>query len=292
MAQGSESDTWWRDSASEKSRYGVLKALGLACTRQVQRNVQVLREAAAFIRGSDQGLAEPPMCALQRRIVNAWYAMLAASDYELLEDRFHDMGRRDARRIVLLGALTYDADFDGQELELAWSWGYADDTAPEPCGRRGAAKVLQAVEGLEKLLVEYLSVALEILEHSDGLLEASELQGGKQPDPADWVNETETSENSTLPGPDADRAQIELPGPGTNAAIALQVLLESGAVAAEHRVTTAVLARKAKNLEGNDFKKVVARLRKVGLVETRKGAGGGIWLTRQGEEAARRLRKT
>lgn len=74
--------------------------------------------------------------------------------------------------------------------------------------------------------------------------------------------------------------------PDTNEYLALQVLLENHATSHEKRMTTDDLAQKVNNSTGNDFKWVVTKLRHKGLVETRPGRGGGVWLTSAGRTFA------
>lgn len=71
----------------------------------------------------------------------------------------------------------------------------------------------------------------------------------------------------------------------------LKAMLVLGAVSSDRLTTTEKITTKAFGANGdpNSLKSVVAALGASGFVKTKKGAGGGCWLTAKGEARARRL---
>ena len=78
---------------------------------------------------------------------------------------------------------------------------------------------------------------------------------------------------------------------GERAQLVLTVLLEKEAFDSDHRQTTEDIAVAAvgPDADPNQFKEVIASLRKAGYVGTREGRGGGCWLTELGRQRAEKL---
>jgi hypothetical protein len=78
---------------------------------------------------------------------------------------------------------------------------------------------------------------------------------------------------------------------GEREQLVLRVLLEGKAFDSDHRMTTAEIAVKAagKTTDANQYKEVVAELKRLGYVDTKEGRGGGCWLTEAGRQRAEKL---
>ena len=78
---------------------------------------------------------------------------------------------------------------------------------------------------------------------------------------------------------------------GSHAALALIALLELDGTHPDRSVTTDTIAEKVngKYVTIGVLKKPISQLRKLGLIGTRKGANGGIWLTHAGIQKAKEL---
>jgi hypothetical protein len=78
---------------------------------------------------------------------------------------------------------------------------------------------------------------------------------------------------------------------GDRARLTLQVLLDEDAFTSDSRITTPDIATKAAGSETdpNQYKEVIADLKRLGFVETREGRGGGCWLTAHGKARAEKL---
>ena len=101
-----------------------------------------------------------PIC---RQLFNGWDAAV----YRFRKrdcDNFYDFGTDDAKRIMLLGALTLNRDFDGAELGLGWPWKH-----PESCGslfegRDWAWSKITSGVCAEDSLLELIERAIDYLE--------------------------------------------------------------------------------------------------------------------------------
>lgn len=78
---------------------------------------------------------------------------------------------------------------------------------------------------------------------------------------------------------------------GERARLALVALLRERAVDSDHRITAEKLAVSAvgATADANQYKAVVVYLKELGYVDTRKGRGGGCWLTPAGKARAEKV---
>jgi DNA-binding IscR family transcriptional regulator len=73
--------------------------------------------------------------------------------------------------------------------------------------------------------------------------------------------------------------------------LVLKVLLRANASDSDHRMRTEDIAAKAigPTADANQFKEVIVELKAHGYVDTKKGRGGGCWLTNSGQRRAEKL---
>jgi hypothetical protein len=92
--------------------------------------------------------------------------------------------------------------------------------------------------------------------------------------------------------PDGNKSTVQLEvALGERAQLALKVLLDKEAFASDHRQRTEdiVVAAIGKSADANQFKEVIAGLKRLGYVDTKEGRGGGCWLTTSGRMRAEKL---
>jgi hypothetical protein len=98
-----------------------------------------------------------PVC---RRMFNGWDAALYRFSTRF-SDRFYDFGIEDARRVMILGALTFNRDFDGACLGLGWGWDPPADASAKFEGRAWAWSKISGGFGHEESLLQYMEKAAE-----------------------------------------------------------------------------------------------------------------------------------
>jgi len=76
-------------------------------------------------------------------------------------DRYYDFGTDDARRLILLGALTFNRDFTGELLGLEMPWERPSNAQAKFEGRADLWLIMTAGEYAESTLIRVLQVALE-----------------------------------------------------------------------------------------------------------------------------------
>lgn len=98
-----------------------------------------------------------------RRMQDGWLAAIYRFR-DRTSDRFHDFGLRDAKRISLLGALTFNVDFDGKEFGLAWSWDQPEESdALFNCRAWGWSLITSGLFA-ERTLLRHMELARDYLE--------------------------------------------------------------------------------------------------------------------------------
>jgi hypothetical protein len=99
------------------------------------------------------------------------------------------------------------------------------------------------------------------------------------PPPAGATSGTEVPANGPPP-PLGERAQL-----------VLKVLLDTKTFDSDHRQRTEDIAVAAigRGADANQFKEVIAGLKKIEYVDTKEGRGGGCWLTTSGRQRAEKL---
>ncbi len=151
--------------------------LGARCLRLIRCNPEGWGDAVAWLTGISpfpEAVDDKfgPIC---RTLVVAFYELSHRFTGGCCsEDRFADVTSADARRAVLLGALIFNADFDGNELGL--NWPYASETEDGVSdGRSWARSMLLSQPGHEHVLHEILEAAVGYIEILNGC--SSEFDG-------------------------------------------------------------------------------------------------------------------
>ncbi|MEO0514159.1 MAG: hypothetical protein AAF086_02545 [Planctomycetota bacterium] len=92
-----------------------------------------------------------------------------------IEDRYTSLSVREARRLVLLGALLLNPDFDGDDVGLKMAWG-SEDGDYEMEGRHWAISTLTSHPGSVEEMEEIVSIAALVLESQPPVASAVAVQ--------------------------------------------------------------------------------------------------------------------
>lgn len=146
---------------------GELQILGARCAALVQHAPQNYSDAAAWLKGIRleyrHGLGA--LGPIPRRLFEGFAAVLRRFNDRPSADRFHGLRRDEARRLILLGALAFDADSDGGIVGLSWTWEpkAAASAGAKPNGRTWASPMLGSQPGQERSVIEAIAVAVSLL---------------------------------------------------------------------------------------------------------------------------------
>ena len=102
---------------------------------------------------------------ITRRLLTAWtaasYRFTSRKGYG---DRYFDFGLNDAKKIALLGALTFNADFTGTVVGLDMPWEHPADSQANFEGRAAASLFISCSNGGEPEVARLMSTAIDYLE--------------------------------------------------------------------------------------------------------------------------------
>jgi len=160
-----------------------LRQLGLQCVDLISKDSVKFRSAAEWLsainlnwEGPDRDITDWVIPPKEYRRVRTGREMLEGSVVRSLKqawadatyrfhsrtnDRYYDFGTDDARRLILLGALTFNRDFTGELLGLEMPWERPSNAQAKFEGRADLWLIMTAGEYAESTLIRVLQVALE-----------------------------------------------------------------------------------------------------------------------------------
>jgi hypothetical protein len=234
-------------------------------------------------------------------------------DGNLLVERINGPGKPDRTWVEQTRSFLYLASekLTANDLNLLFDFEGGQATARNCVACREV--LLSALKRLEKAVV--LDALTGFAHHSlawvDGIqpaimtLSGSLAPAQENPRLRDWLSETvslflsnPTSYYWNDEGEFAKTSQTELVVSPENKdepltdreSWVLQALIRQNAIDPDRRMSTASIARNAggKTADENAYKSVIIRLKRCGIVKTKRGRGGGVWLTAQGQARARK----